>query len=44
MTRDEVRFTRYGEMLDLIACYQIEKGDAKPKQKKLTYDEIMNLL
>lgn len=44
MTRDEVRFTRYGEMLDLIACYQIEKGDAKPKQKKLSYFEIMELL
>ena len=45
MTRAEVLYTRYGEMRDLIACYQIEKGEAKPKQKKkkLSYDEIMAL-
>lgn len=44
MTRDEVRFTRYGEMRDLIACYQIEQGVALPKKKKLSYDEVMSLL
>lgn len=43
MTREEVRFTRYGEMLDLIACYQIEKGEARPKKKKMSYEEIMAL-
>lgn len=43
MTRAEVLYTRYGEMRDLIACYQIEKGEAKPKKKKMSYDEIMAL-
>lgn len=34
--------TRYGEMLDMIACFAIYKG-AKPKKKKrkMTFDEAM---
>lgn len=43
MTRDEVRFTRYGEMLDLIACYNIEKGNALPKKKELSFMEVIAL-
>lgn len=45
MTRNEVRFSRYGEMLDLITCYRIDKGELRPKNKarKLSYDEIMAL-
>jgi len=43
MTRNEVLFTRYGEMRDLISCYLIEKGELKPKKKKLSYEEIMML-
>ena len=35
--------TRYGEMLDMIACFSIENG-AKPKHKKeWSYDEAMAL-
>lgn len=43
MTREEVQYTRYGEMLDLIACYNIEKGNALPKKKELSFDEVMAL-
>lgn len=45
MNRKEVLYTRYGEMLDLISCYQIEKGECLPKQKKRiwTFDEAIAL-
>ena len=43
MTREEVQYTRYGEMLDLIACYRIEKGNALPKKKELSFDEVIAL-
>lgn len=45
MSRNEVLYTRYGEMRDLITCYQIEKGELLPKKqkKKWTYDEVMAL-
>lgn len=42
MTRDEVLYTRVGEMMDLITCMQIENGELKPK-KILSYDEAFNL-
>ena len=46
MNRKEVLYTRYGEMRDLITCYQIEKGELLPKKAKRhwTYDEAMALL
>lgn len=43
MNREETLSTRYGEMLDLIACMAIENG-AEPKAKrknKKTWDEIL---
>lgn len=45
MTRNEVLYTRYGEMRDLITCYQIEKGELQPKEKRRTwsYDEAIAL-
>lgn len=47
MSRKEVLYSRYGEMRDLIACYQIENGQAKPKQKaikkKMTFDQARML-
>lgn len=43
MTENEVRHTPYGMMLDLIDCLAIYKGAAHQKEKKLTYDEIMQL-
>lgn len=42
MTRDEVLYTRLGEMMDLITCMQIENGELVPK-RKLSYDEAMEL-
>ena len=46
MNRREVLYTRFGEMRDLITCYQIEKGELLPKKEKRhwTYDEAMALL
>lgn len=42
MSAAEVIGTRYGEMLDMIACMAIYNG-AKPKAKKLSFDEAMKL-
>lgn len=36
--------TRYGEMLDMIACLAIYNGSApKKKQKHWTFDEAMKV-
>lgn len=37
--------TKYGEMIDLIACLAVFNGAATEnrKRKKMTYDEVMNL-
>lgn len=45
MDRREIINTRYGEMLDMIACLSIFNGGAEQKNvgKKLTYDEVMEL-
>lgn len=43
MAKQEVLVTRLGEMLDMIACLAIYNGRAKPKKRKLTFDEIMSL-
>ena len=46
MSKREILLTRYGEMLDMIACYAIFNG-AKPKKetqkKKWTFDEAVKL-
>ena len=41
MSRREVMATRWGEMLDLVACMAIWNG-AKPKRKKkiLSFEDI----
>lgn len=45
MTRNEVLFTRMGEMRDLISCYQIEKGELLPKAqaRAWSFDEAIAL-
>lgn len=45
MSRKEVLYSRYGEMRDLITCYQIEKGELLPakEKKKFTFDEAIAL-
>ena len=40
MAKDEVEVTRWGEMMDLIACHAIYNG-AKPKKKKKSMEEIL---
>lgn len=35
MTAAEIRVTRWGEMLDMLACLSIKNG-AEPKRKKKT--------
>ena len=44
MGRQEILSTRYGEMLDMIACLAIQNG-AKPKRKRkrLRYEEAIEL-
>lgn len=37
MSRQEIMATRYGEMLDLIACLNIHNG-AEPKKRKKKWD------
>lgn len=37
MSREETMNTRYGELMDLIACMAISNG-AKPKQKARSMD------
>jgi len=45
MDRREILITRYGEMMDMIACLAIFNGSAKPKRKKrkLSYMQVMQL-
>lgn len=42
MTAREIEVTRYGEMLDMMACLAIENG-AKPKKhkKKLSMEQLI---
>ena len=44
MGKQEIMVTRYGEMLDMIACLSIYNG-AKPKRKAKhwTFDEAMKV-
>lgn len=37
--------TRYGEMGDMISCFAIFRGNAKPKRKKrtLSFEEALKL-
>ena len=42
MSASEVMSTRYGDMLDMIACLAIYNG-AKPKAEKLSFEEAMKL-
>ena len=43
MTEQEVRSTSYGMMNDLISCFSIFNGLSEQKEKKLTYEQIMEL-
>lgn len=44
MTRQEIMTTRYGEMLDMIACLNIHNGaEPKKRKKKYTFEEAMQL-
>lgn len=45
MSKAEIMATRYGEMLDMIACLAIAEGRAEPKQKPrvYTFDEALAL-
>ena len=44
MRRQEIMCTRYGEMLDMIACLAIYNGaKAKKKQKHWTFDAAMKV-
>ena len=44
MAKQEIMATRYGEMLDMVACFAIFHGaKEKPKKRKLSFLEAMEL-
>lgn len=45
MTKQDIMFTRYGEMLDMISCLAIDEGRAsyKPPKKHWKFEEVMLL-
>lgn len=43
MNEQEVKSTSYGMMNDLISCFSIFNGVSEQKEKKLTYEQIMEL-
>ena len=44
MRKQEIMTTRYGEMLDMIACLSIHNGATpKKRKKKFTFQEAMAL-
>lgn len=45
MSRPETMLTRFGELMDQIACLAIYNGTAEPKKKKkkLSYEEAIAL-
>lgn len=45
MAKQEILLTRYGEMLDIIACYAIYNGNAKEKhaKRKWKYEDAIAL-
>lgn len=43
MSKQEILITPYGEMLDMLACFQIDSGAAEPKKKKMSMEEIFML-
>lgn len=40
MSKQEIMCTTVGEMLDMISCDAIYRGDAKPAKPKLTQEQI----
>lgn len=45
MSRSEILCTKYGEMLDMIACLAIYNGaEPKPEKKKLTFAETLEVI
>ncbi len=43
MEKREILVTDIFEMQDMISCLSIYNGVAKPKKKKLSFDEILQL-
>lgn len=43
MQTQEIMCTTIGEMLDMVSCDSIYNGNAKPKKRKLTLQEIFML-
>jgi hypothetical protein len=46
MDRQEILVTRYGEMMDMLACLSIDNGDAVPKKTSrniTSFQEAMKL-
>ena len=47
MDRREILITRYGEMMDMIACLSITEGTAVPKKKSkriTSFDDAISLM
>ena len=43
MQRDEIMNMKHGELMDMIACWDIDHGLAKPK-RQYSFEEAMALM
>lgn len=43
MSKAEILCTPYAEMMDMINCMAIVEGGAKPKPRRLSFDEVLAL-
>nr|DAQ44778.1 MAG TPA: hypothetical protein [Bacteriophage sp.] len=43
MSKNEILFSLYGEMLDMITCKQIEDGILIPKKQKSKFEDVIRL-
>lgn len=43
MKKQEIMFTRYGEMMDMISCCLVDEGKAEYKEQKPRYSYIESI-
>lgn len=43
MSKAEILCTPFGEMMDMIACMAIAEGGAKPKPRRMSFQDILAL-
>lgn len=43
MSKQEILITPIGEMMDMLACFSIFEGAAKPKKPKMNFNDFIHL-